>query len=253
MSGPFTRLLLTGGVLAALLAPRVARAQDEDLQSGRVIAVQDRPFRLAHEFTASAGVLPMDAFYTGLSLGGSYTLHLTELLSWEAISVHYSSNVGKGLDTELLERWSVQDTDQPEIQYLVGSHVLFTPLYGKLSFMNQSIVTVSTYLAAGGGALHYVDEGFRPFFSVGPGIRFLFGQVVSTRLDLRNMIAPDFFGGADYILHVTASVSFNFGSSRPTDLDDEDPESELVDPFGELDELYPLSDPERGKKREEAK
>lgn len=242
--------------LAPCLALSVASsawAQDEDLSSGRVIAVQDRPFRLAHEFTASTGVLPMDAFYTGLSLGGSYTLHLTELLSWEAISFHYSSNVGKGLDRELLERWSVEDTDQPEIQYLVGSHVLFTPLYGKLAFMNQSIVTVSTYLAVGGGALNYRDEGFRPHFSIGPGIRFLFGQVVSTRLDVRNMISPDFFGGADYILHVTASVSFNFGSSRPTDLGGEDPEDELVDPFGELDTLYPLSDPERGKKREESK
>lgn len=240
------------GIATALaLASSPALAQDEDLGKGRVIAVQDRPFRLAHEFTASTGVLPMDAFYTGLSIGGSYTLHLTELVAWEAISVHYSNNVGKGLDDELLERWSVEDTDQPEIQYTLGSHVLFTPLYGKLAFFNRSIVTISTYLAVGGGAIHYRDEGFRPHFSVGPGIRFLFGQVVSTRLDVRNMVAPDFFGGADYILHVTASVSFNFGSSRPTDDDDLAPEDELVDPFGELDTLYPLSDPERDKKREE--
>lgn len=233
-------------VIAGLLASASAWAQDEDLQSGKVIAVQDRPFRLAHEFTASAGVLPMDAFYTGLSLGASYTLHLTELLSWEAISVHYSSTVDKGLDNVLLERWSVEDTDQPVIQYLVGSHVLFTPLYGKLALLNEDIVTVSTYLAVGGGAIHYQNEGFRPHFSIGPGLRFLFGQVVSTRLDVRSIIAPDFLGGADYILHVTASVSFNFGSARPTDVDDDDlSEVDLVDPFAELDELYPLSDPSR--------
>lgn len=235
--------------IAGLLASSQAQAQDEDLQSGKVIAVQDRPFRLAHEFTASAGVLPMDAFYTGLSLGAAYTLHLTELLSWEAISVHYSSNVDKGLDDELLERWSVEDTDQPEIQYMVSSHVLFTPLYGKLTLLNESIVNVSTYIAVGGGAIHYQNEGFRPHFSVGPGLRFLFGQVVSTRLDARSIVAPDFLGGADYILHVTASVSFNFGSARPTDLADDTPtEVDLVDPFAELDELYPLSAPKRSGK-----
>ncbi|MCA9550139.1 MAG: outer membrane beta-barrel domain-containing protein [Myxococcales bacterium] len=235
-----------------LLASGAARADEDELEAGRVIAVQDRPFRLAHEFTVSAGVLPMDAFYTGLSLGGSYTLHLTDLVSWEAIAFHYSASVDKGLSDQLLERWSVEDTDEPVIQYLVSSHAIFTPFYGKLTLLNNSIVNVSTYLSVGGGAIRYQGEGgFRPHFSIGPGLRFLFGQVVSARLDARNMISPDFLGGADYILHVTASVSFNFGSSRPTDLgDDELEEADLADPFGDLDELYPLSDPERGKKRE---
>lgn len=243
------RASLGFAALATLLAPALGFAQDEDLQSGKVIAVQDRPFRLAHEFTVSAGALPMDAFYTGLSLGGSYTLHLSELVSWEAISLHYSSNLDKGLDNELLERWSVEDTDEAEIQYVASSHVLFTPLYGKLTMMNQSIVSVSTYLSVGGGAMHYQGEGFRPHFSIGPGLRFLFGQVVSARLDARSMIAPDFLGGADYILHVTGSLSFNFGATRATDTEDDiDPERDLVDPFAELDELYPLSRPSRSDK-----
>ncbi len=242
-------ILVNLAAFAIVLAPTLGVAQDEDLQSGKVIAVQDRPFRLAHEFTVSAGALPMDAFYTGLSLGGSYTLHLSELISWEAISVHYSSNLDKGLDDELLERWSVEDTDEAEIQYLASSHVLFTPLYGKLTMMNQSIVSISTYLAVGGGAMHYQGEGFRPHFSIGPGLRFLFGQVVSARFDARSMVAPDFLGGADYILHVTASLSFNFGASRATDSNDDiDPERDLVDPFAELDELYPLSRPARAEK-----
>ena len=243
-----TLLCLTG----ALFAAGAARADEDDLEAGRVIAVQDRPFRLAHEFTVSAGVLPMDAFYTGLSLGGSYTLHLTDLVSWEAISFHYAASVDKGLSDELLERWSVEDTDEPVIQYLVSSHAIFTPLYGKLTLVNDSIVQVSTYLALGGGAIRYQAEGgFRPHFSVGPGLRFLFGQVVSARLDARSIISPDFLGGADYIMHVTASVSFNFGSARPTDQDDDAlNEADLVDPFSELDELYPLSNPERRTKRE---
>lgn len=243
------RTLLTAAALAGSLLPAGARAQDE-LDSGRVIAVQDRPFRLAHEFTVTAGVLPMDAFYTGLTLGGSYTLHLTELVAWEAISFHYSGNVDKGLDNTLAERWSVQPTGEPEIEYLVGSNAVITPMWGKLSFFNSDIIHASTFLTMGGGVIKFSD-GFRPQFSVGPGIRFFMGQVVSTRLDLRNIIAPDIPSGVEYVLHVTLSVSFNFGSVRPTELgDDEGEEVDIADPFAELDELYPLSNPDLGKKDE---
>lgn len=239
-----TLITLSASLVGWLATASSARAEDEDeLNSGRVIAVQDRPFRMAHEFTVSAGVLPMDAFYTGLSLGGSYTLHLTELFAWEAVSFHYSGNVDKGLDSTLVERWSAQAEGEPEIQYLVGSNVVFTPLFGKLSVFNDDIVFASTYLALGGGLAKYTD-GFRPQVSVGPGIRLFWNQVVSTRLDLRNIIAPDIPEGLEYILHVSLSVSFNFGT-RATEIGKEEEVTDFTDPFAELDELYPLSNPKR--------
>lgn len=235
--------LLLPLTLVGLLAPTSASAADEDeLESGRVIAVQPRPFHLVHEFTVSAGVLPLDAFYTGFSLGGSYTLHLSDLIAWEAISFHYSANTGTGLEGELARRWSVAPTGDPEVQYLVGSHVILSPMFGKFTLFNRSILEGSTYLGIGGGTIRYSD-GFRPQLSIGPGLRIFVGQVVSTRLDVRTTFAPDIPSGLEIVLHVTLSVSFNFGSVRATESFEEEEVDETTG-FEALDELYPLSNPE---------
>src|SRR5438093_13738114 len=97
-----------------LCVPRSARADDdEDLGSGKVIAVEGRPYRMVHEFAVEAGVLPLDALYKGFTLGGSYTLHLSDIWAWEAVDFHYSANVSTGLDVTLAERWSVAPTTTP--------------------------------------------------------------------------------------------------------------------------------------------
>lgn len=233
--------LMLAVVAASSFISATALADDEGLRKGRVIAVQDRDYRMVHEFTVSTGILPMDAFYTGFSLGGSYTLHLSDLFAWEAANFHYSGNVDSGLEGTLAQRWSVAPTKEPEVQYLLGSNIVLTPLFGKLTFFNRAILFGSTFLTAGGGVVRYTD-GFRPMASIGPGIRLFWGQVVSTRLDFRNIIAPDFPEGIEYIMHVTLSVSFNFGTVRATEGDDDDIRDD-VDPFAALDELYPLSKP----------
>jgi outer membrane beta-barrel protein len=235
---------------AGLALGNVAYAADEDeLESGRVIAVQPRQYHLVHEFTVSAGVLPLDAFYTGFSLGGSYTLHLSDLIAWEAVSVHYAAKADTGLEAVLADRWSVAPTGDPQVEYLVGSHVVLSPMFGKFTLFNRSILQGSTYFAAGGGVIRYTD-GFRPQLSVGPGLRIFVGQVVSTRLDVRTTFAPDIPAGLDIVLHVTLSVSFNFGSTRATELGEE-VEVDNSTGYEALDELYPLSSPDQPKKATE--
>ena len=228
-----------------LLASRPALAADDELDSGRVVAVEERPYRMVHEFTVTAGVLPIDALYTGLTLGGSYTLHLSDLWAWEAVSFHYSANVNTGLDKTLAERWSVAPTSNPEIQYMIGSHAVLTPLFGKIALFNDTIIHASTFFALGGGVARF-STGFRPQGSFGPGVRVFFGQAVSTRLDVRGSIVPDIPTGVDFILQVMLSVSFNFGSTRATELGDEDAVVDETTGFEALDELYPLSNPSTG-------
>lgn len=231
------RLFAAATIAAATIAaPTLAWADDDELDSGRVVAVEPRPYALVHEFALSAGILPADAFYTGLSLGGSYTLHFSDLWAWEALSFHYSGNVDTGLEKRLGERWSAGPTGDAEFRYLVGSNAVFAPLFGKFTLFNSAIITASTYLALGGGFARYTD-GFRPQVSVGPGLRIFFGQVLSTRFDIRNVIVPDQPEGLEYVLHFTFSIAFNFGSQRATESEvtAEDPDRG----FKALDELYP--------------
>jgi outer membrane beta-barrel protein len=240
MNRIFTALLLA--IVAAASAPSIANAQDE-LDSGRVIAVQSRPYRMVHEFTVAAGILPMDALYKGFSLGGSYTLHLSDLWAWEAIDFHYSSNVNTGVDATLARRWSVAPTDQPQIQYMAASHVIFSPLFGKFTLFNRAIINAEAYFALGGGVAHFTD-GFRPELSLGPGLRVFFNQTVSTRLDIRSSLAPNIPAGIDHVLQITLGVAFNFGRTRATDSSVEE-ERDTTTGFEALDELYPQSNPKK--------
>ena len=51
-------------VLLFLFASQPALAdEDDELDSGHVVAVEGRPYRMVHEFTVSAGVLPIDALF----------------------------------------------------------------------------------------------------------------------------------------------------------------------------------------------
>ena len=237
-------------VLPVWFASQLAFAdEDDELDSGRVVAVEDRPYRMVHEFTVTAGVLPIDALYTGLTLGGSYTLHLSDLWAWEAVSFHYSANVDTGLDVTLAERWSVAPTSNPEIRYMIGSHAVLTPLFGKIALFNDTIIHASTFFALGGGVANFTT-GFRPMGSFGPGVRVFFGKVVSTRLDVRGAIVPDIPTGVEFVLHVNLSVSFNFGTVRATELLEDDEVVDNSTGFEALDELYPLSNPDLGKKKE---
>lgn len=234
-----------------LFCSSIALAEDdEDLEAGRVIAVEARPYRMVHEFSVSAGILPLDALYTGFSLGGSYTLHLSDIWAWEAIDVHYSANVDTGLDVTLAERWSVAPTSNPEVQYLVGSHAVVSPLFGKFALFNSSISYLETYFAAGGGIARFSD-GFRPQVSFGPGVRLYIGQRVSVRLDIRSSLVPDIPSGIDHVMKFTLGVAFNFGTIRATEGEEEE-DTDSSTGFEALDELYPLSNPDRPKAEEKA-
>lgn len=243
------RSLSTPVLLATVLwaTPAVAQ-EDDDLEAGRIIAVDMRPYRLVHEFAVSAGVLPLDALYTGFSLGGSYTLHFSDIWAWEAIDFHYSANVDTGLDVTLAERWSVAPTSNPEVQYLAATHAIVSPLFGKLALFNSSINYLETYFSLGGGVARFSD-GFRPQVSFGPGFRLFIGQRVSARLDIRSSLVPDIPSGVDHVLKITLGVAFNFGTVRAT----EEASTEEIDSstgFEDLDELYPLSNPDRQKGEE---
>jgi outer membrane beta-barrel protein len=232
-------------LIAALLAtPLAAEAADQDeLESGRVIAVQGRPYRLVHEFAVGVGVLPMDALYKGISLGGSYTLHFSDLWAWEIVDFHYSQNIGTDVDATLSRRWSTKTTGEPQLDYMGASHFIFSPLFGKFTLFNRTIINAAAYLALGGGVAHFTD-GFRPELSLGPGVRIFFSQRVSTRLDIRSALAPNIPSGIKHVLQITLGVAFNFGSVRATESSPEEAPDTSTG-FEALDELYPQSNPKK--------
>ena len=66
-----------------------------------VLAVQDRTYRMNSELMLGIGVLPLDAFYKGLSGEVSYTYHFSDSFAWQIGRFLYSYNVATGLQNQL--------------------------------------------------------------------------------------------------------------------------------------------------------
>ena len=227
-----SRLLSVGFYLvlcALVLAPLgSATAQSTAYgEGGKVYAVQKKDYQLKHELHAPVGVLPMDAFYKGVTFGAGYTYHFSHHFAWEAVQFLYSSNIDTGLKDKLIEGFSAEVDDFREVKMLVNSNIVFVPLYGKMSWLNRKVIQTELYLTAGPGIAGYreyvrretaeqlYDEQNKYFFSAnfGMGVRFFFNKRFSCRLDLRDYM--NFIDGSvDNAAYFALGLSWNFRMPR---------------------------------------
>lgn len=206
-SFPLAALVLVG--IAG--APRPGHAEVDSEGPGVTYAVQNRRFRLGHELAAGVGVLPLNAFTKGVTVGGSYTYHFGDDFAWEMVQFAYALPLDTGLKNELLENFEVQPTQLRSLQYFGGSSAVWKPLYGKFAWRNRKVVHVEASLSAGGAVGLYDNPGEYLFAgSVGGGLRVHAGRTVSFRLDVRDY---GFFQGfsVTHELFVALSAAFTFG------------------------------------------
>jgi len=198
-------------LVVALAVPFPALAQSPEGE--RVFAIQNRRHLMAHEFAGAVGVLPMDAFFKGVTFSGSYTYHFTELIGWEMVHGIYSREVATGLEEDLETNFGVRPTEHEGWDYAIGSSFVFKPLYGKIAAANRSVIHHEVFLVAGPSAAH-LPAGFSYGPSLGLGLRFFASRLLSIRFDVREMVH---FGGGDIRNDVwlALGVAFNVGGERP--------------------------------------
>jgi outer membrane beta-barrel protein len=212
-------------LLLLCLVPAIAAAQIEELENpGTISAVQDRLFRMNHELTLGVGVLPLDAFYKGLTAQVSYTFHFSDSFAWQVGRGAYSYNVNTSLRTQLERDFSVNPTAFDVVNWMVGSDLVWSPWYGKFSFLNKSVAHFEVYLVGGvsvfrlflgtvtSGSSSAIGSTFRPAANVGLGIRLFANRIVSWRLDFTNnvLISQQIVN----IPTIQLSAALNFGASE---------------------------------------
>lgn len=206
--------------LVACVFSLSAFAQSEELENpGTVSAVQDREFRMSHELTLSVGVLPLDAFYKGVIAQVGYTYHFTDSFAWQIGRGMYSYNLDTGLRDQLERDFGVLPTAFQEVQYMVGSDLIWTPVYGKGSWLNHTVTHFEVFGVLGGSLLNLTNglskasTTFRPAVNVGLGMRIFGSKHVSYRLDLTDNIVI----ATDKVFNVPTiqlSAAFNFGGTE---------------------------------------
>jgi len=212
--------LVLCGLLFAPLSSAAAQGTGFG-EGGKVVAVQKKEYQLKNELHAAVGVLPMDAFYKGVTIGGGYTYHFSHHFAWEVFQFLYSNNVDTGLKKDLQDIFAVEPSAFREVKVLANSNIVFVPLYGKMSWLNRKVVQTELYLTAGPGVAQYRDyvrqgasgyaEENKYYFSAnfGMGIRLFFNKRFSCRLDLRDYM--NFVeGSVDNAAYFSLGLSWNF-------------------------------------------
>jgi outer membrane beta-barrel protein len=209
--------LLAVAALTSVALPRIARAQLEfDNEAPRVFSIQERPYRLGHEFTLGLGVLPLDAFYVGVTTSASYTYHFSDFWAWEIAGGSYALNFSTGLEKDLFEQHGVvptaRDVAQMKISALATSSMVIKPLFGKLAVFNDDIIYSETFFVAGIGPARK-GQFWRPMVDLGVGLRFWTSGVLSWRLDIRDYLIFSSIIPENTLL-VLVSASLNYRESN---------------------------------------
>lgn len=161
-----------------------ARANDsDDPDTYALMAVQDRQHFGTHELAVNLGLLPLDAFTKGATVGGSYTLHFSPLFGWEIVNFLYSFPYDAKLKDELAA-FDLDTTPFEVAERIATTNLLFKPVYWKGAWLNDSIIHGELFAVAGGG-VGWFTRSTRPAVDVGIGARVYLSELLSVRLDIR--------------------------------------------------------------------
>ncbi|MBI3181898.1 MAG: outer membrane beta-barrel domain-containing protein [Myxococcales bacterium] len=203
-----------------LLAPAAALAQLQELENpGTVSAIQERYYRMNHEFTLGGGTLPLDAFYKGFYPQVSYTYHFSDFLGWQVGRGAMVYGLKTGLREQLERDFGVLPTAFEEVQWMVGSDLMLSPFYGKAAVLNRAVWHFEAFIIAGGTVFKFNRSpiDLRPAVNLGLGARLFHNRYVSYRLDITNnfIVSPKIFsGGALNVPMIQLVAALNLGATE---------------------------------------
>lgn len=189
-------LLAVAIVASAATATASDGGSESSSRSYSSAVVQNRKYDPTHEFSLSAGVLPLDAFAKGITASGGYTLHFTPKVAWEVAHFYYSFHVETDLNDKLAA-FDVRPTPFELLEYFLTTNFVWKPLYWKGSWLNSGLAHGEFFLTAGGG-YGWFTRSQRPGGNVGLGFRLWGAEWLSFRLDTRYLAFPSGLGGGEF-------------------------------------------------------
>jgi len=205
---------MKGWIVAAAVLPALALAQTEELENpGKVAAVQERVYRMNLELALGIGTLPLDAFYKGFGPQVAYLVHFSDALAVQLRGM-YSYPAPTSLRQQLERDFGVLPTQFLVARWLAGADIVWSPIYGKTSFLNQSVLHFEAFAYLGASVVS-MNTGFRLAAAPGLGVRVFSSKFVSYRLDITdNACIPLSFTDVSILQvpTIVLSVALNFGS-----------------------------------------
>ncbi|MEM9068907.1 MAG: outer membrane beta-barrel domain-containing protein [Myxococcota bacterium] len=183
-------------LLSASFATTALAQEGDDEAAYGSRAVQNRHYQGTHELTLWLGILPLDAFTKGVTLGGSYTAHFTDSWGWEVVNYQYSFQFDTDLEAAL-DPFELEPTPFEVLEHLVTTNIVFKPIYWKGALRDSLIVHGEIGLVLGGG-VGWFTRSRRATIDYGVSFRFYLARWLSLRVDVRhNMFFADAIDNLD--------------------------------------------------------
>jgi len=162
----------------------------------QVTAIQEKIFHRNHEIGFHLDYIPDDDFYDVFTVGLSYTFKFNDYLAWEVARGVFAFNVEKDLKNDLEDEFEVTPTQYTEPEYMIHSHVILRPLYGKDAVWNRGVINHETFLFFGGGLVNYEkhysygSSGSENALSIsfGVGIKYFLNDYICLNFEIRDII-----------------------------------------------------------------
>lgn len=186
-------VVLTLVLLIAVV--EVSYAQN-DIKTEQVYAIQNRIYHRFHELDLSFGYMADEDFFNGFPLGVGYTYHFNDHYGWEVIRGQWMFTNEKDIKRKLEEDFGLTPSVFSEPRFMLHSHFLIKPFYGKEAVWNKSILNRETYFLVGGGVINYekqyTDRDSESenalSFSLGVGTKFFINQKMCINIELRDLV-----------------------------------------------------------------
>ncbi len=171
-----------------------AEAGEESREN--VFSIQNRLFHKDHEIALLFGYIANDDFYHPYPVGLSYTYHWNEYFAWEVARAQYLVNQDKDLKTDLETKYGLTPSEFDEPTFMLHSHLVIKPFYGKNSVFNRSILNHESYFVIGGGVVNYerkyswgkADTETVPSISFGYGTKYFISKGLAINFEIRDLV-----------------------------------------------------------------
>ena len=158
------------------------------------------------EVAIGGGIYPLDPYYLGFSVNGSFCYYFSTSFAWEIVGGSYAFSVQKDLTSQLADKFGVNPQVIEKLEYTADTSLVLVPTYGKSVLFKSFLQNFRTALLLGGGIVKTSLSSF-PAVSLAFRNDTYISDAFSWRWEIRDYIAIK--GGKHFLsLGLSTTVSF---------------------------------------------
>ncbi len=179
------------------------------------------------ELSPVLGIIPFDSVVSHFLAGGRLTWHLSDHFGWEILDVTLALPSVTDYARNLVKNDGISNLQANKLRLILGTNLLYSPMYGKFRFIGNSILHFDIYAVGGLGftnteVVQLVDvpgsapqenilkKTWDPTLNFGFGFKFFLTDVAGLLIDFRDYFTySEAYGKKRLASHFGANVGLS--------------------------------------------